>query len=128
MAFRVEIAPRAFNDLDEIAEYIKQSGGFEQAEEWFNGILDAIRTLEDMPSPSPIADESEELGQEVRLLLCGKRNRKYKVYYSIRQETPSTGTVRVFHVRHLGLEEPKHRRTSGTDGRISRRGGSGRDS
>jgi plasmid stabilization system protein ParE len=46
MAFRVEISPRAVNDLDEIAEYIKQRGSFEQAEKWFNGIMAAIRTLE----------------------------------------------------------------------------------
>ncbi len=100
MAFRVEVAARAFNDLDEIADYIKRNGSFRQAEEWFNGIIDAIRTLEDMPARCPIADESEDLGQEVRLLLYGKRNRKYKVYYSVRHEGPSTGTVRVFHVRH----------------------------
>jgi plasmid stabilization system protein ParE len=104
MAFRVEIAPQAFNDLDAIAEYIKRNGSFDQAEEWFNGIVDAIRTLEDMPSRSPIADESEELGQEVRVLLYGKRNRRYKIYYAIRQETPSTGSVRVFHVRHWARE------------------------
>jgi plasmid stabilization system protein ParE len=100
MAFRVEISPRAFNDLDEIARYIQQQSSFEQAEEWFNGIMAAIQTLEDMPSRCPVADESEELGQEVRLLLYGKRNRKYKVYYSIRKRTVSTGTVQVFHVRH----------------------------
>jgi plasmid stabilization system protein ParE len=100
MAFRVEIALRAFNDLDEIADYITKNGSFDQAEKWFNGIVDAIRTLEDMPGRFPVADVSEELGQEVRLLLYGRRNRKYKVYYSIQQETPSTGTVRVFHVRH----------------------------
>ena len=100
MAFRVELSPRAFDDLDEIARYIQQQSSFEQAEEWFNGIMAAIHTLEDMPSRSPVADESEELGQEVRLLLFGKRNRKYKVYYSIRQRTVSTGTVQVFHVRH----------------------------
>jgi plasmid stabilization system protein ParE len=100
MAFRVEISARAFNDLDEIARYIKQQTNFEQGEEWFNGIIAAIRTLEDMPSRCSVADESEELAQEVRLLLYGKRNRKYKVYYSIRQKTPSTGTVQVFHVRH----------------------------
>ena len=49
MAFHVEISPRAFNDLDEISGYIKQQGSFEQAQEWFNGIIAAIRTLEDMP-------------------------------------------------------------------------------
>jgi hypothetical protein len=34
MAFRVEISPRALNDPDEIVEYIKQRGSFEQAEKW----------------------------------------------------------------------------------------------
>ena len=100
MAFRVEIAPRAFNDLDEIATYIEQQSSFEQAEEWFNGIIAAIRTLEDMPERCRIADESEELGQEIRVLLYGRRNRKYRVYYSIQRGTRSTGTVQVFHVRH----------------------------
>ena len=73
MAFRVEIAPRAF---------------------------DAIRTLEVMPSRCPIADESEDVGQQIRVLLYGKRNRRYKVYYAIPESQPHTGTVRVFHVRH----------------------------
>ena len=100
MAFRVDIAPRAFIDLDEIAEYIKQRGSFERAEEWFNGIFDAIRTIEDMPARSPVADESRDLGQEVRLLLYGKRNHKYQIYYSVRREQPLRGTVWVFHVRH----------------------------
>jgi len=100
MAFRVEISPRAFNDLDEITGYIKQQVSFEQAEEWLDGIIAAIRTLEDMPHRCPVADESKELGQEVRLLLYGKRNREYKVFYSVHQKTRSTGTVQVFHVRH----------------------------
>jgi plasmid stabilization system protein ParE len=42
MAFRVEISPQALSDLDEIAGYIKQQASFEQAEEWFNGIIAAI--------------------------------------------------------------------------------------
>ncbi len=48
MAFRVEISPGAFHDLDEIAGYIKQQGSFEQAEVWFNEIMAAIRRLSDM--------------------------------------------------------------------------------
>jgi plasmid stabilization system protein ParE len=100
MAFRVEISPQALSDLDEIAGYIEQQASFEQAEEWFNGIIAAIRTLEDMPHRCPVAEESKELGQEVRLLLHGKRNRQYKVFYSVQKKTRSTGTVQVFHVRH----------------------------
>lgn len=100
MAFRVEISPRAFQDLDEIAQYIEENSSFEQAEKWFNGIVAAIRTLEEMPNRCSVADESEELGEEVRLLLFGTRRRRYKVYYSVQQRTPSAGTVCVFHVRH----------------------------
>ena len=95
MASRVEIAPRAFDDLDEMADYIRRNGSFKQAEDWFNGIIAAIRTLEHMPSRCPIADESEDVGQQVRVLLHGKRNRRYKVYYAIQESGPSTGTVRL---------------------------------
>jgi hypothetical protein len=52
------------------------------------------------PHRCPVAEESEELGQEVRLLLYGKRNRQYKMFYAVQKETRSTGTVRLFHVRH----------------------------
>jgi plasmid stabilization system protein ParE len=100
MAFRVEISPRAFHDLDEIAGHIQQQASFEQAEEWFNGMVAALGTLEELPHRCPIAAESHALGQEVRVLLYGKRNRRYKVFYSVQQKTPSTGSVRVFHVRH----------------------------
>ncbi len=66
----------------------------------FNGILDEIASLKEMPARRPVAGESEDVGQEIRLLLHGRRNRSYKVYYSISYETAVTGTVRVFHVRH----------------------------
>ena len=97
MAFRVEIAPQAFSDLDGIAAYIKVRGSNESARGWFNGIIGAIRALSDMPSRCPVAEESEAFGQQVHLLLHGRRNRTYKVYYSIHHETR---TVRVFHIRH----------------------------
>jgi hypothetical protein len=69
-------------------------------------MIAAIQTLEDLPHRCRVAEESRELGQEVRLLLYGKRNRRYKVYYSVQQTTPSTGTVRVFHVRHWARKTP----------------------
>lgn len=100
MAFRVEIAPQAFDDLDSIATYIRDHSTFAVAEKWFNGIIDDIASLKEMPARCRVAPESEDIGQEVRLLLHGRRNRSYKIYYAIDYETPSTGTVRVFHVRH----------------------------
>ncbi len=97
MVSRVEIAPQALADLDGIADYIMEHGGFEQAERWFNGIVDALASLQDMPARCPIADESGGLGEEVRVLLHGRRGRQYGVYFSIHRDT---ATVRIFHVRH----------------------------
>ncbi len=97
MAFRVEIAPQAFDDLDQIAEYIRTRGSRESAERWLNGIIDDIRSLQEMPGRCARAEESDEVGAEVRILLHGKRNRRYKVYFAVREETQ---TVHVFHIRH----------------------------
>jgi plasmid stabilization system protein ParE len=97
MAFRVEISPEALGNLDAIAAHIQQHGSFESAQRWFNGIVIAIRSLAEMPSRCPLAGESDDLRTEVRLLLHGKRNRRYKVYYAIHHESQ---TIRVFHIRH----------------------------
>ena len=67
------------------------------AERWFNEIVIAIRSLCEMPTRCPLADESDDLRSEVRLLLHGKRNRRYKIYFAIHYASTK---VRVFHIRH----------------------------
>jgi plasmid stabilization system protein ParE len=97
MAFRVDLAPRALRDLSELTRYIQVRGGHEQAQRWLEGILEKVASLRTMAARHPIAPESADLGVEVRVLFHGGRNRGYKVYYSIHEQT---GTVRVLHVRH----------------------------
>jgi plasmid stabilization system protein ParE len=101
MAFRVEISPEAFDDLEAISTYIEERATFRIAERWFNEIFSAIRTLAEMPHRCPIAEESAELDAEVRLLLHGRRNRRYKIYFAIHDQLE---TVRVFHVRHWAMK------------------------
>ena len=55
-------------------------------------------------SRCPVASESQDLDQEVRFLLHGRKNRAYKIYFAIRYETPAGGTVQVLHVRHWARE------------------------
>jgi plasmid stabilization system protein ParE len=100
MAFRVEVEPQALDDLDSIANYIKRNSSFRVAERWFNDIMDNIASLKEMPARCPVAPESEDLAQEIRVLLHGPRRRSYKVYYAIEYESPASGTVRILHVRH----------------------------
>ena len=75
----MRLPPRAFSDLDAIAACIKERGSHENARRWFNGIIGAIAALSNLPSRCPVAEESEELGQQVHLLVHGRRNRGYKV-------------------------------------------------
>jgi plasmid stabilization system protein ParE len=83
MAFRLDVSLEALADVDAIAGYILERGSSKSAAQWFNGIIDAIRSLSELPNRCPVADESEHLQREVRLLLHGKRNRRYKVYLAI---------------------------------------------
>jgi plasmid stabilization system protein ParE len=78
MVFRVEISPEALSDIDKIAAYIREQGSFESAERWFNGIIDAILSLCKLPGRCAAAEESTHFRTEVRVLLYGKRSRRYK--------------------------------------------------
>ncbi len=61
MAFRVEISPEAFADLDRIDTYIEVRGTFEIAERWFESILRAIGSLAEMPQRCPLAEDPATL-------------------------------------------------------------------
>jgi plasmid stabilization system protein ParE len=108
MVFRVEIEPQAHHDIDFVATYLKEGGSLSVAERWFNSVMDDIASLKNMPPRCPIAPESKDLGVEVRHLLHGKRHRTYKNYFAIDYATPSTGIVRVFHVRHCAQKPLTH--------------------
>ncbi len=47
-----------------------------------------------------MAPEAEDLEDDVRLLLHGRKNRAYKIYFKIHQKTEPSGSVQVFHVRY----------------------------
>ena len=100
MAFRVEIQQQALADLDSIADNIKARSSFASAEKWFNGLLDDIASLKEIPERCTVAPESEDLDREVRVLLHGRRNRSYKIYFPVHHETAISGIVSILHVRH----------------------------
>ncbi len=100
MGFEVQITDEAFGDLDAIAGFIKRQASIDIAREWFAGIIGTIETLGEMAARCALAPEAEDVQDEVRLLLHGRKNRAYKIYFKIHQETESTGSVIVFHVRH----------------------------
>ena len=90
MSFKVEITAQAETELDEAYEWIANESP-EKAVEWFNALVDAIQTLQNLPKRCALAPESETVGQEIRQLLYSK----YRILFIIRENT-----VSVLHVRH----------------------------
>lgn len=90
MRYTVVITDQAERDVDDIASFI---GAREKkkAARWFEQLLEAMASLEDMPRRCKAAPESDCFEIELRQLNYGK----YRILFTI-----EANQVRVLHVRH----------------------------
>ena len=65
------------------------------ADGWFDGIYDAIGSLEIFPERAPLAPESRFLNEEIREIFHGRRQHKYRILFTVSEKE-----VHVLHVRH----------------------------
>jgi len=100
MVFDVLVTDEAFADLDSLTEFIRSQSSIEVSRRWFSSMIGAIDSLSAMPERCPLAPDTALRGSGVRLLLYGRRNRKYKIYFWIRRFGRSGGAVEVLHIRH----------------------------
>jgi len=94
MKYSATISGPALDDIDRAYTWLARRTPM-HAPEWYNGLLDAILSLEDNPLRCPLAPEDDEASEEIRQLLYGRRPHMYRVVFSIRNET-----VWILHVRH----------------------------
>ena len=92
MPFRVELTLRAHRDLAAIYEYI-HAGSSLHAFRWFNGLEDAILSLENHPERGSVTRENPRL----RHLLYGNKPHLYRIIYSVKKRSE---LVTVIHIRH----------------------------
>lgn len=91
MAYRVETTPRAERDLAHIYRRIEAETSA-QAAKWFNGMEEAINSLEEYPRRNPVTPENKTR----RHLLYGKKPYVYRIIYKIDEDT---STVYILHIR-----------------------------
>ncbi len=65
------------------------------AARWFNSIYDTIGSLETFPERCPLAPEGRSLKAEIREILHGRRQHKYRILFIVGENE-----VHVLHVRH----------------------------
>ena len=103
VAYRVELAARARRDLSAIYDRIGASSS-DAAFNWYQGLNEAIRTLNSNPNRCPRTTEDPSL----RHLLYGHKPNVYRVVYRVIE---SQKRIHVLHIRHGARQEfrPSHR-------------------
>jgi plasmid stabilization system protein ParE len=97
MRFRIEFTDVADMEVEETFLWMLTRSP-DQADQWQEGLEDAVDKLADFPRSGPLAPENDAFAIEVRQLLYGK----YRVLYTL-VDTDDDGeedTLRVLHVRH----------------------------
>lgn len=101
MAYLVELTLRAERDLD----YLYQRNSADDsadAARWFNGLEEAIYTLERLPRRYPNAPESKRTKRRLRHLLYGAKRDVYRVIFDIDE---ARKLVRVLTIRRAAMDE-----------------------
>ena len=105
MTYRVIIQPGAERDIQEAARRIlDQSRSTRTALRWVRGIRAKMATLRTNPQRCPVDPDSEVYGEEVRVLLYGKRRGVPRVLFTIRGDAVYVLTVRHSAQRSLADE------------------------
>ena len=94
MLYRIEIAPEAGKEIEDIYLYIA-GDSTDHAARWYFAIHDKIQTLKDSPNRCPVAFESRFYDYEIRNLIVGS----YRVLFRVQEKT-----VQILHVKH-GAQE-----------------------
>ena len=91
---RVVIQPDAEAEVESALTFIAQRSPAGAAR-WFDGLRQAVDTLERFPTRCGVAPESAHFDVEIRQLLYGRGRNKYRILFTIRGSE-----VHVLHVRH----------------------------
>ena len=101
MAYRVELTARAARDL-EILYLEKNAVESPAAARWYNGLEQAVYTLEARPDRCPAAPEARKVKRRLRQLLYGAKPHVYRVIFEVDERRHS---VWVLTIRH-GARKP----------------------
>jgi len=101
MGYRVEIARTAEAELEELCLWVTARAP-QQGAKWFNGLEQAVLSLDEHPTRCPVAPESFDPDLPVHVLHCGRKPHVYRIFFTIDEGAKA---VHVVHVRR-GARQP----------------------
>ena len=100
MIRRVIVQPPASRDIDDICTFLAGRCSATAVEAWYNGCMQAIRSLATNAERCSRARESARLGVDLRQLLYRRHQSVHRLLFVIRDDA-----VRVVHIRHSARAE-----------------------
>jgi plasmid stabilization system protein ParE len=98
MAFQVIFRARAEADIAAAVTWLARNNAAAAAR-WRTGLFRIVENLETNPDRYPVADESADLGLDLRELLYGRQRGVYRILFTIEGQT-----VNVLRVRHAAQD------------------------
>ena len=102
MAYRVEITKNAEVQLEELYLWVVERAP-SQGAAWFNGLEQAIMSLDQFPRRCRMAPESFDSDHPVRVLNSGRGPHVYRVFFTVDE---IANVVRVVHIRRGARQRP----------------------
>lgn len=95
MAYRVELAKSAETQLEELYLWVIERAP-SQGAAWYNGLEQAIFSLDQHPERCSIAPENIDPDSPIRILRYGRRPHVYVVFFAVDDDAK---VVRILHLR-----------------------------
>ena len=102
MAYRVEITTNAETELEKLYLWVVARAP-QQGAKWFNGLEQAVLSLDQHPKRCPVAPESIDPDDPVRVLPYGRKPHAYRIFFTVDE---AARLVRVVHVRRGARRRP----------------------
>lgn len=99
--YQTRLTARAERDVEQILGWFQKQQALVAGARWYHQLLTKVATLEQNPQRCSIAEESEEVGVEVRELLFGRRAGIYRILFVV-----SGKRVEILHIRHAARDLP----------------------
>jgi plasmid stabilization system protein ParE len=84
MNYSVEILPQALNNIESAYRWMADNHTPERAEQWYEELMTAVRSLEQFPNRASLAPEAVEIELDIRQLFVGKK-RQYRLLFVVDQ-------------------------------------------
>jgi len=83
--YRIVLQPAAYEGMEAAYNYIEQES-LTKAQQWANGLMDSINSLQTYPERCSLAPEDEYFPQQIRQLLYRSTSGVYRILFTVSED------------------------------------------